>query len=215
MRIFLSHASEDTDAAEEIFFKLIKAKHDVFFDRVVVRGGDDFDASIQKHIEKCELLIFLISPDSVARSSYALTELKFARQKWPHPQGHVLPVTVRPTSDDSIPQYLKAVSILEPEGNAAAEVLDEVARWKQRHRRGVMRPSVLIPSALLVASLVAFPVWYFRGAPAGRLPPQTASSPSTDTQGASPPPAAPTTGDAGRAPSPPSDPGHPPQHQNG
>lgn len=189
MRVFLSHASEDADAAEQIYLMLINARHAVFFDRAAVQGGDDFNTRIQKYIGKCELLIFLISPNSVAKSSYALTELKFARQKWPHPQGHVLPVIVRPTSYDSIPQYLKAVSILDPEGNAAAEVCEKVAGWKKRHRRSVMRPSVYIPSALLIASLTASSVWYFREPLTGQ-----------DARGAGPLSSSPATNNAGSAP---------------
>jgi hypothetical protein len=56
---------------------------------------------------RSKLFIFLISPDSVAKSTYALTELNLAQEKWPNPLGHVLPVMVRATDDGSIPNYLK------------------------------------------------------------------------------------------------------------
>jgi hypothetical protein len=67
-------------------------------------------------------LSFFISPSSLATGSYALTELKYARKKWRHPAGHVLPVLVRPVDWNAIPPYLKAVTVLEPEGNTPAEV---------------------------------------------------------------------------------------------
>lgn len=197
MRVFLSHASKDRDAAEQIYLTLINARHDVFFDRSAVQGGDNFNTRIQKCIKKCELLIFLISPDSVARSSYALTELKFAREKWPHPQGHVLPVIIRQTSYDLIPQYLKAVSILEPEGNAAAEVGEQVIGWKKRHGRSLKHPFVIIPTALLVSSFIAFLFWYYWNHPVVRVisPPS-----SQNTNSESLPSPTPITNNAGADP---------------
>src|ERR1700752_541582 len=159
MKIFLSHASEDKNVAERIYLALINAGHQVFFDRTGVQGGDDFNAHIQKNIKKCELLIFLISPDSVAKSSYALTELKFARDKWPHPHSHILPVVVRQTSYEAIPEYLKAVTILEPEGNTAAEVRERLTGWRKRHRHSTMRRLVIVSLVLLVNSIIAILIW--------------------------------------------------------
>lgn len=168
MRIFLSHASEDRNTAEQIHLILLNAGHRVSFDRAGIQGGDDFHTWIQKHIKECELLIFLISPDSVARSSYALTELKFAQRKWPNPRGHLLPVIVRQTSPESIPGYLKHVSILEPEGNTAAEVCEELVDWKKRHRRSDKRRFLVMifSSALLLGLIIAILIWRHSRTPA-------------------------------------------------
>jgi hypothetical protein len=121
MKIFLSYASEDRSAAEAIAFSLRDRGYDVFLDRDGLRVGEGFDKSIEQAVNKSNIFIFLISPDSVAEGRYTLTELTFARQKWPSPSGHVLPVRVRATPRDQIPSYLKAVTILEPDGNVAAE----------------------------------------------------------------------------------------------
>ena len=202
MRIFLTHASEDRDSAEQIFLTLISAGHRVFFDGAAVQGGDDFNARIREHIEECELLVFLISPDSVAESSYALTELKFAKRKWPHPRGHVLPVVIRRTSDASIPEYLKAVSILRPEGNAAAEIGEEVRGWKKRHRGsfGVGSGLAILLSALLIISTGGFLVWYFSKPPSGR--PASAYPSPKDARDGSVPSPAPTTNNPDLRPTP-------------
>jgi tetratricopeptide (TPR) repeat protein len=68
-----------------------------------------------------DIFIFLISSDSVAEGRYTLTELTFARHKWPDPNGRVLPVMGRNTPFEQIPSYLKAVTVLEPVGNITAE----------------------------------------------------------------------------------------------
>ena len=122
MKIFLSYASEEAKIAEEIQLALTAGGHDVFFDRTSLPAGGDYNARIRKAIEDNDGMIFLISPHSIAKGSYALTELKFAREKWKHPRGCVLPVMAVPTDYDAIPVFLKAVTILEPEGSLAAEV---------------------------------------------------------------------------------------------
>ncbi|MHC4742422.1 MAG: toll/interleukin-1 receptor domain-containing protein, partial [Planctomycetota bacterium] len=121
MRLFVSFASEDREIAEQIALAL-RVSHEVFFDRDTLPAGGDFNTQIRDYIAKSDVLIFLISPESVRSGSYALSELKFARKRWSSPKGHVLPVMVRNTPIEDVPNYLKAVNILEPEGNIAAEV---------------------------------------------------------------------------------------------
>jgi hypothetical protein len=139
MHIFLSYAAEDRNSAEQIYLALTSAGHQVFFDQATLPAGGDYNARIRQALLASELLIFLISPDPVAPSSYALTELNFAREKWPHPGGVVLPVMVRSTEFASIPNYLKAVTVLEPSGNAAAEVAAWVASQKKTSVKNSIR----------------------------------------------------------------------------
>jgi len=127
VNIFLSHSSAQKDIAEGICFALQAAGHDVFFDREDLPSGQSYDKRIAEAIDGCELFVFLISPESVKKRHYALTELKVARRKWDNPSGRVLPVMVVPTPLENVPAYLKAVTILEPEGNLAAEVVMAVA----------------------------------------------------------------------------------------
>lgn len=119
--VFISYASEDRRFAEDIQLALTGLGYRVFFDKESLPAGGDFHSRIRSEIAESDLLIFLISPDSVTGGSYALTELKFAREKWAHPKGRVLPVMVRQTEFALIPKYLSAVTVLEPEGNIAAE----------------------------------------------------------------------------------------------
>lgn len=126
MKIFLAYASEDRGSAEQIYFALSGDGHKVFFDRTSLPAGSDFNARIRRAIGESGLMVFLISEDSVASSAYTLTELSFAEKKWPHPAGRVVPVMARPTPLDRVPNYLKAVTILEPRGDVPAEVADAV-----------------------------------------------------------------------------------------
>jgi TIR domain len=132
MKIFLSHVSQDRAAAEAIAFSLRDRGHEVFLDRDDLPVGQGFDERLERAVKQSEIFIFLISPDSVTEGRYTLTELLFARQKWPSPNGHVLPVRVRETPRDLIPSYLKAVTILEPQGNLAAETGAKVDEMRRR-----------------------------------------------------------------------------------
>jgi hypothetical protein len=120
--VFLSYAHEQHPIAEELSVSLTVRGCDVFFDRSSLKAGVEYDSAIQKAIEKCDLFIFLISPESLTQGTYTLTELGFAKSAWRNPSGRVLPVMARPTLNSKVDAYLRAVTILYPQGNLAAEV---------------------------------------------------------------------------------------------
>ncbi len=126
MKIFLSYASQYRAIADDLCCRLQAVGHEVFFDREDLPAGESFDAHIRKAIDDCALFIFLIAPEAVAAGRYTRTELKLVSRKWPTPGWHVLPVQVAETPLHDIPSYLRALTILQAEGNLAAEVVFEV-----------------------------------------------------------------------------------------
>jgi hypothetical protein len=140
--IFLSYASEQRGIAEEIRFALRGLGHQVFFDRDSLLIGHEYHFRIRKAVETSEAFVFLISPQSVASGCYTLTELKYARDRWPDPQGKVLPVMVEKTDYGEIPAYLKSVTVLEPEGNVPAEIAAEISKWRKRGLREIVLGNV-------------------------------------------------------------------------
>jgi TIR domain-containing protein len=153
MRIFLSYSSHDRPTAERINLALEGAGHDVFFDRTSLPPGDTFDIQIIDAIDHAELFVFLISPEAVAQGTYALTELGIARRKWPRPGGRVLPVMLRRMEIASLPPYLRAVTILEPEGEVGSEVVSSVDRLAHRGRRRLRRAFVWTVPPLVLAAI--------------------------------------------------------------
>lgn len=130
MHIFLSYSSNDRDVADRIHLSLVAQQHDVFFDREDLTPGLEYDNRIAQEIQRTDLFIFLISPESVRSGRYTLNELGMAQRRWAHPSERVLPVMVHPTPMDQIPPYLKAVTIMQPTGDIPAEVADHVRRMK-------------------------------------------------------------------------------------
>ena len=152
MRVFLSYSSADRPIAEKIHVALEAAGHEVFFDRDSLPAGESFDVRILDEIERSDLFIFLLSPASIQAGAYALTELGFARHRWANPAGRVLPVVIREIDLHALPVYLRPVTLLEPEGDVAAEV---VAAVHELSRRGWRRAKWVMMALAIIAIAVA------------------------------------------------------------
>lgn len=159
MQLFLSYAKEDKAVAESIAFSLRSRGHKVFLDRDDLPPGQSYDQQIEKAVKQSDIFLFLISPDSVGEGRFTLTELVFARQKWPTPHGRVLPIVVRKTSHDVIPSYLKAVTLLEPHGNITAETSAAVDALGVEGPAWDMAKRFAIAGAIGGAIAAFLPIW--------------------------------------------------------
>lgn len=155
MQIFLSYASERKTTAESIAWTLRARGHDVFFDRDDLPTGDTYDDRLQEAVERCDVFVFLISPESVTPGRWTLTELRFAQKRWRNPRHRVIPVLVAPTDKAAIPEYLKVLTILEPSGNVAAEVAEVLSSRRAWPSRRLALP-VAVATLLALAAGYAF-----------------------------------------------------------
>ena len=73
--------------------------------------------------------VFLVSPESVEPGSYCLTELGFARERWPKPADRVLPVVVAATPPESFPPDISEPLGALPTGNVSQR------KWWRASRR--------------------------------------------------------------------------------
>jgi tetratricopeptide (TPR) repeat protein len=156
--VFLSYSASQAAIATRIELVLTAAGYSVFRDRSDLPPGEAFDARLRDAITTCDLFLFLISPESVTPGRYTLTELKFAEERWRHPAGHVLPVVVAPTPIADIPEYLKAVTLLEPQGDIAAEVAATVQRLVPRRRLPASSVAAVL-AALVVVAAAGIGLW--------------------------------------------------------
>lgn len=161
MKIFLSYSSKNRSKAEEIALALQAGGHEVFFDKEDLSGGEDFNAVIRTRIAEADLFVFLISPEAVRQGAYSLSELRLVREKWPSPKKHVLPVLLEPTDMETIPAYLKGITIFEPQGNAAAEIAAHLGRPPRR--RGAIIIAAAAAVLVILAVLFYSPVRRFIG----------------------------------------------------
>ncbi|MCP5083259.1 MAG: SUMF1/EgtB/PvdO family nonheme iron enzyme [Alphaproteobacteria bacterium] len=132
-KIFISFASDDRALAREIEIGLVSRKYSVFMSDTDLSPGESVDHKIEEKIRGADGVIFLISKSFLQDGRYTLTELDFARQTWRDPSGHVLSVLIDEVNPGDLPAYLKAVSALEPKGNARAETVSRAAQmWPVR-----------------------------------------------------------------------------------
>lgn len=148
VKIFTSYASEYGDLAERLSLALEAEGHQSFIDRSRLQAGQSFHGELREAIEDCDLFVFLVAPESVAPGSYARSELSLAEQRWRHPAGRVLPVTVAPTPIESIPPYLTAVTLLQPQGDVVAEAVAAVARMQRRPRKWIAWAALAVLAAV-------------------------------------------------------------------
>lgn len=172
MRVFISYAAEQRDLAEQVSLALVGAGHETFFDKDDLRPAREYHAAIRDEVQASDVVVFLISTASVEPHSYTLTELKYAKDRWPHPAGHVLPVLTEEVPWDQVPHYLRAVTVLTPEGNVAAEVLHALDGMRPiaptpdaavPQRPTITRPRIL--ATLGLAAIAVAVVLYVRAVP--------------------------------------------------
>jgi len=91
--------------------------------------GDKGCHRCRDSIKASDRFIFLLSKHSLDEGSFTLTELRFAREKWPAAKRAVLPVIIDKDLDlHDVPVYLTSVHVFQPEGNVPAEVASEIEK---------------------------------------------------------------------------------------
>lgn len=164
MKIFLSHPHEHRRVADALCVALRQEGHQPTLDVELLAAGDAFHAPLRKAIEGSDLFVYLLSPASLEEGSYALTELDFARKRWPDPTDRVLPVRVAEIDFDRVPPYLASVTVLQPQGDLVAATVARISEIAARRRRRRRRLAVAAVVALAVAALSA---WFVIGRSGG------------------------------------------------
>jgi hypothetical protein len=154
-RVFLSYSSAQREEAKAIAMALRNARFDVFFDASELPPGGDYNARIGAAMRKADAVVFLLTPEFVREGAYTRTELAISEKQWPSPVGRVLPVVLKQTDLSGIPTYLKSVTLLEPAGNAPAEIVQAVLRLRTWSQRGRWAAAAL----LLIAAVAAGGSW--------------------------------------------------------
>jgi Tfp pilus assembly protein PilF len=133
--VFLSYASQDTEAATGICEALRAAGVEVWFDKSELRGGDAWDRRIRTQIKDCALFVPVISENTQARAEgYFRLEWKLAVDRShlladDHP--FLFPVVIGDVADAAarVPEKFREVqwTRLGP-GEAPGELAGRVAR---------------------------------------------------------------------------------------
>lgn len=113
--VFLSYASEDSEAAHRIADALKAGGIEAWFDQSELRGGDAWDQTIRQRIRECRLFVPLISANTEARpEGYFRLEWRLAVERMRLQSGKVaflVPVVIDDTSERSadVPDAFRVV----------------------------------------------------------------------------------------------------------
>jgi TolB-like protein/Tfp pilus assembly protein PilF len=160
--VFLSYASEDAAAAEQIASALRAAGIAVWFDKSELRGGDVWDRMIRQRIRDCALFIPVISGHTQERlEGYFRLEWKLAvdrSQRMAAERTFIVPVVVDATRDRDalVPDFFHEVQLTRlPRGETPAAFVERVRRLLSpsepdapaKGRRPADSVSVAVPAA--------------------------------------------------------------------
>jgi TolB-like protein/Tfp pilus assembly protein PilF len=133
--VFLSYASQDSEAAQRICAALRSAGVEVWFDQSELRGGDAWDRQIRERIHDCRLFIAVISAHTEARDEgYFRHEWKLAVERTHHmsdKKPFLVPVVIDDTRERgaSVPDKLHEVQWTRlPGGQTPPEFVERVRR---------------------------------------------------------------------------------------
>jgi TolB-like protein/tetratricopeptide (TPR) repeat protein len=176
--VFLSYASQDTEAARRICEALRSVGVEVWFDvEGGLEGGDEWDAKIRRQIKECVLFIPIISANTQAREEgYFRIEWELAAQRSlgiAAGVAFILPVVIDETREAGalVPDRFRSVQWTRLRGGEVTP--DIIAKFLKlwSHRTGVLKHQAAGPEADVGAPVApakvqrrALPVWVPVGA---------------------------------------------------
>lgn len=80
--VFISHAKEDIDVAEELFDFLLANGYTPWLDKKKLKVGANWDLEIKKALKESTFVIALLSSTSVNKRGYIQREFKYALEYW-------------------------------------------------------------------------------------------------------------------------------------
>lgn len=133
--VFLSYASQDTEAAQRICDSLRAAGVEVWFDKSELRGGDAWDRSIRQQIHDCALFVPIISQHTRERlEGYFRREWKLAVDRT-HDMAEIkaflVPIVIDSTTerDPTVPEKFRELQWTRlPAGETPAAFVERIQR---------------------------------------------------------------------------------------
>lgn len=125
--IFISYARPDLVAAEAVVKLLTSAGFPTWFDKKNLKGGQDWEFEIRKHIRVASLVLVCLSTNAVDRKGFFHKEMRYALDealKLPKGRVFIVPVCF---NECDIPDDLRrwqAISLFEP--SASWELLSSI-----------------------------------------------------------------------------------------
>jgi len=119
LSVFLCHASQDKEFVRSLYEKLTERNADPWLDEKKLLPGQKWDAEIKKAVKLSDVVVVLLSTNSVSKVGYVQKELKFALDiADEHPDGTMFLIPAR-IDECTIParlEELQSPKLYEPGG---------------------------------------------------------------------------------------------------
>ncbi len=115
-QVIISYADEDRATMEKIRNSLRRESITVWTNTTDIQTGQVFEEAIKRGIEQADNVVYLLSPDSV-KSYFARQELDYALSL----NKRIIPVLVRETSSEPIPNVLRDLHYIDLTDNVKEE----------------------------------------------------------------------------------------------
>jgi hypothetical protein len=129
--VFISYARSDFDFARQLAQELRLSGIGIWMDKLSIGIAEDWDAIIDRAIERCPIFLIILTPSSVA-SLEVRAELRSAVTQ----EKHIVPVMVK---DCKLPRYLQMVNyidfrgIQEEKAAALTDLVNELKAFKNKY----------------------------------------------------------------------------------
>ena len=170
--VFLSYASQDTEAAKRICEALRAAGIEVWFDQSELRGGDAWDRSIHEQIHRCRLFIPVISAQTEAREEgYFRREWALAADRtrdMAYKRAFLVPVVIdnTPERGASVPDKFHELQWTRlPAGETPSTFVERVERLLSGEASSAIRAGAALGAAGAVAGRSPVSGWSRRVVP--------------------------------------------------
>lgn len=118
-QVFLSHSSKDKEFVKELYRRLTRDGVKCFFDIESIGWGDNWVKALERAIDECACIVFVLSPDfcnsewvDVERTSSLADDPSALKRK-------VRPLTLRPCRDlPTFPRFLRQVQAVDVSSGA-------------------------------------------------------------------------------------------------
>jgi hypothetical protein len=142
-RIFLCHAKEDAERAEDLYFGLRHRMLDPWYDKEALLVGDLWEDKIMLAIEASDFFAILLSSVSVDKTGYVNREVRKAISEYhlrPYGISYLLPIRLDVCEIPAIKldanttlKDLQWINVFRGDQNAVSELAEQVwAQWERR-----------------------------------------------------------------------------------
>ena len=116
MKVFLSYALDDKEAAQDIAKRLTDEGLDVWFDDWQITSGENLAKQIGRALDQADAMVVLVTPESM-KSKEVRGEINFALTT-PRFEGTLIPLVLKPSTE--MPWILDRMAVHAGKNRAAA-----------------------------------------------------------------------------------------------